>query len=337
MVSLAAAGCIVLLCSAVAIGGLVFAQSLYAYPKPTPLAAVLPSVLPKETPTPQLLIEKPTATTAAPAGPQGKIVYVCQIFEVQQRDQICVINADGTGQRRLTTDDNARHFYPSFAPDGKSVLFSSNMDGNFELYEIVLATDELIRLGGAVGAGPEVSPDNRSIVYVRSDGIKTETLWLVDRQGNDPRQLYTDGWDPTWSPDGSQILFATSVKSEAQLATINSDGTGFRILTDVRDLRGRNDWSNDGLHLITYLGKPWERELFIMNPDGSNVRQITPAGGNSQGPSFSPDGQWVAFTAYFDHYRVNNGCEIYIMRIDGSALTRLTDNGYCDWQPRWGP
>ena len=78
-------------------------------------------------------------------------------------------------------------------------------------------------------------------------------------------------------------------------------------------------------------------ELYLMNADGSNSRMLTPAGGNSQGPSISPDGQWVAFTSYFDLYGDDHGCEIYIIRIDGADLRRLTNNDYCDYQPRWGP
>ena len=74
-----------------------------------------------------------------------------------------------------------------------------------------------------------------------------------------------------------------------------------------------------------------------MNVDGLNAHVLSPAGGNAQGPSFSPDGQWVTFTAYYDHPGDENGCEIYIMRVDGTDLRRLTDNDYCDYQPRWGP
>jgi Tol biopolymer transport system component len=74
-----------------------------------------------------------------------------------------------------------------------------------------------------------------------------------------------------------------------------------------------------------------------MNADGSNAHQISSPGGNSQGASFSPDSKWVAFTAYSDHPGDPNGCEIYIMRIDGSDLRRMTDNTICDYQPRWGP
>jgi hypothetical protein len=43
----------------------------------------------------------------------------------------------------------------------------------------------------------------------------------------------------------------------------------------------------------------------------------------------------ITFTSYRD-YQEENGCEIYIMRTDGSQVTRLTDNNTCDWQPRWG-
>jgi Tol biopolymer transport system component len=160
----------------------------------------------------------------------------------------------------------------------------------------------------------------------------------MNRDGSNPRQLYKPGWDATWSPNGTQILFATTDQyNSIQLFVINLDGSGLHQVTQMPDLRGRSDWSSDGQHIVTYSGKSWARELFMFPPDGSNPVQITPPGGNSQGPSFSPDGQWVTFTAYFGHIGEDNACEIYIMKIDGTQLTRLTDNATCDWQPRWGP
>ena len=267
--------------------------------------------------------------------PQGKIVYVCQLFKLQARDQICIINADGTGQRRLSTQDSVRYFYPSMAPDGKSVFFSSNLYGNFKLYELTL-NGELSSLGNTIGIAPEVSPNNLLLTFANNNG-QHDQIWVANRDGSNPRMLYNDAWDPTWSPDSSRILYATTIDGKPQLASINLDGSDYRQITDLPDMRGRSDWSEDGKHIVTYSGKPWERELYIMDPDGSNLHQITPAGGNSQGPSFSPDGQWVAFTAYFNAIGNNNGCEIYIMRLDGSRLTRLTNNTFCDWQPRWGP
>ncbi len=268
------------------------------------------------------------------ASGRGKIVYVCQIFRLAESDQICIMDSDGNNQQRLTTTDTARHFYPSLAPEGQSVLFSSNMDGRFYIYELKLS-GELVNLW-QTGIAPEVSPNGRLIAFSQNTGAG-DAIWVMNRDGSDPRLIYPDGWDPTWSPDGQKLLFASQVNGLVQLMTINLDGSDLQQVSNLPLLRGRSDWSNDNLNIVTYSGRSWERELFLLPRDGSPARQITPPGGNSQGPTFSPDGQWVAFTAYYDRFRNVHGCEIYKMKIDGTELTRLTHNDYCDWQPRWGP
>jgi Tol biopolymer transport system component len=161
---------------------------------------------------------------------------------------------------------------------------------------------------------------------------------LMDANGEDAGNIpQLSGWDPTWSPDGKRILFASDRDGLTQLFTVNLQGRQLTRLTNLPAIRGRSDWSPDGRYIVTYSGEAWNREVYIMDADGSNARQLTPSGGNSQGPSFSPDGQWVVFTAYFDHPGDDHGCEIYIIRIDGTDLRRLTNNDYCDYQPRWGP
>jgi TolB protein len=286
-------------------------------------------------------VEFTTPTFPPGPGPHGKIVYVCQIFKTSATDQLCLMNADGSNQRRLTTDNRSKHFYPSLAPDGLSIVFSSNLSGQgqYDIYEMDLSGN-ITRLTQDIGilTAPEISADGRQIAFTRGDGAESIAIWLMNRDGSNPREVYPNGWDPTFSPDGSKILFATAISGHGiQLATVNLDGGGFQRVSNLPDLRGRSDWSNDGRWLVTYSGKSWLRELFMMNPDGSSPFQVSPMGGNSQGPSFSPDGGWIAFTSYFDRYNDVHGCEIYIIRIDGSNLTRLTDNDYCDWQPRWGP
>jgi Tol biopolymer transport system component len=85
------------------------------------------------------------------------------------------------------------------------------------------------------------------------------------------------------------------------------------------------------------MGGSWAHEVYLMNADGSNLHQVSPTGMNSQGASFSPDGKWIAFTAYTDVANKNlNTCEIFVMRVDGTDVRQLTDNSYCDYQPRWG-
>ncbi len=282
----------------------------------------------------------PTLTPAPSYEPTGKIVFTCQVFKVQSGDQICIMNADGSGYRRLTTEDTIRHFYPSMAPDGQSVVYSAYREENvFDIYEITLdglATRLTDRLG--MLTAPEISPDGSLITFTHKTPDTPFAVWVMDRDGGNPRMVTPSGWDPTWSPDGSQILFASDRNGTTQIYRVHLDGSGLMAVTvSMPGLRGRTDWSATGDWIGTYAGGSWNWEVYLLRPDGSEVHQISPASSVSLAPSFSPDGQWVAFTGYMDHPRQDHGCEIYIMRLDGSDIRRLTDNDYCDWQPRWGP
>ncbi len=267
--------------------------------------------------------------------PSGKIVYTCQTAG----NQICIINANGTGFQQLTSDP-VRHWYASIAPDGLSVIYSAFAKDNiFEIYELNLASGLVTRLTDELGVciAPEISPDGKLIAFAWGNAEGVSQIWVMERNGANPHKIHAQGWDPTWSPDGTQILFASDIEGANQLFVMNADGPGVRHVTDFDALRGRSDWSPDGAWMVTYSGEAWKREVFIFRPDFSDLRRLSPEGGNSQGPSFSPDGKWVTFTAYFDHYGDDLGCEIYIIRVDGTDLRRLTDNAYCDYQPRWGP
>jgi len=309
------------------------------------LACGIPSA---STPTPDLFatLQAATPLTANPpilsstSEPSGKIAFVCQVYKIQAANQICIINADGSGFRRLTTDENRQHYYPSIAPDGNSVVYAAFREPNiYEVYELIIESGEVKQLTDRLGNlnGPEISPDGSRIAFKLSTANANQ-IWLMNRDGTNPQPVpNASGWDPTWSPDGEYILFASDMQGAIQLYQIKTDGSELLKISSLPAIRGRSDWSPDGSFIVTYSGQPWDRDVYIMNADGSNSRMLTPTGGNSQGPSISPDGQWVAFTSYFDLYGNDHGCEIYIIRIDGTDLRRLTNNDYCDYQPRWGP
>lgn len=287
---------------------------------------------------------EPAASSPAAAvtgHPAGHIVFTCQLYKFQSSEQICIINPDGSSYRRLTTDDGVNHFYPSLSPDGQTVVYSQYREDNvYELYQLTLADGKETRLTDRWGVltGPEISPDGKTIVFMRwTVASNQDQIWVMGRDGSNPQRVFNGtGWDPTWSPDGTQILFASDMGGSNQLYIVNLNGSGLHKVSNLPALRGRSDWSPQGL-IVTYSGAAWGHELYVMNSDGSGVHQVSPPGGNSQGPGFSPDGQWIAFTAYFDHPNDINGCEIYVIHVDGTDLRRLTNNDYCDYQPRWGP
>ncbi len=286
--------------------------------------ATLPPTFELPTPTEFIPTPQPTYNDASP--PSGKIAFACYI---QQIDQICLLNADGSGRKQLTSL-SATAFYPSVSPDGQTIFFSSRDSGNFEIYSIDINGNNLKKLTNGIGSlyAPEMSPNGEWVIFTNGNS----GLWLMRPDGRNPRVLTTrNDIDPTWSPDGSMIAFASSRSGARQLFIMNADGTDVQQVTDLNNMGGRNTWSPDGSQLAFYRGPRGDRNIYIINIDGTGLVRLT-NGGDNLAPSWSPDGEWITFTSYRDG---NN--ELYIMRPDGTDVRRLTNSPISDWQPRWGP
>jgi TolB protein len=281
-----------------------------------------------------------------PNQPQGRIAFTCQLNQNVDNQQICLVDTYGSGYRQLTYETGYSHAFPSFSPDGRSLVYISNRTGSYEIYQLDLERFQETQLTENLGdlAAPAISPQGDRIVFTNRNDYPDKPytgngVWIMERSGEGPRRLvglpWGYAWDPVWSPDGEWILFASNRDGEIQLYIVDADGGTPRRLNRIAAMRGRSDWSSAG-QIATYAGDSWNWEILVMNEDGSDLHTITD-GGNNLAPSFSPDGEWIAFTSYRDNYEDENGCEIYIMRADGSDVRRLTANDYCDWQPRWGP
>lgn len=295
--------------------------------------AVIPD-LSTETPpptnpfTPVVLTEmaSPLPPTFEANPPTGKIVFTCYVNLI---DQICLMNGDGTGRLQLTNFP-ATAFYASLSHDGQKIFFSGKQSGGFEIYSMNIDGKNIKQLSKNLGSlyAPELSPNGERVIFTKDkDG-----LWLMKPDGKSPRRLTkSDDIDPTWSPDGSKIAFASARNGARQLFVMDADGSNVRQLTHMDNMGGRSTWSPDGNKIAFYGGPVGDHNIYILNLDGGGLVQLT-SGGDNLGPSWSPDRNWIAFTSYRDG---NN--EIYIIHPDGSGLTRLTNNSISDWQPRWGP
>lgn len=306
--------------------------SLTAPPAPT----ATPFAPPSATPAPSATLAAPPATSPplTQLGLTGKIVFVC--YDGQD-DELCLMNADGSGRAQLT-NNSVGDFYPALSPDGQRIVFARQIRGsNYEIFSLnVDGTGERqLTSNGAQNYAPELSPDGRTVAYVSTHEGNAQHIWLMDADGANNRRLTSEGEniDPTWSPDGTQIAFASNRGGTRQLWVMNADGSAPRQVTDLADMGGRSDWSPDGARLTFYAGPRANlgRNVFIINVDGSGLLKLT-EGGDNLGPAFSPDGAWVAFASF----RTGRNT-IFVAPSGGGPAVAVSAPTRSDYQPRWGP
>jgi Tol biopolymer transport system component len=169
------------------------------------------------------------------------------------------------------------------------------------------------------------------------------------------RQLTdTDGYDAeaTVSPKGDRIVFTSSRDGDLDLYSMNIDGGDVQRLTNKTGYDGGAFYSWDGKRIV-YRGhhpktkkgietfrsllargvvRPSKMEIFVMDADGRNKRQITSFGAASFAPFFHPDNKRIVFVSNFQDPAGRN-FEIYMMRADGTGIERITFNPTFDGFP----
>ena len=227
------------------------------------------------------------------------------------------------------------------SPAGK-IAFSSNRDGNFEIYAMDADGSKQTRLtfNGDKDLAPAWSHDGASIAF-HSDRAGNWEIYTMNTDGaNQTRLTFTNraDQDPAWSPDGSSIAFFSERDGAGVpvIYTMNPDGSGQTRLTLNEYLNWHPAWSPDGTRIAftSIRGVDWDgkSEIYTMNADGSNQTRLTFSNSENGEPTWSPDDAHITF------YSKRDGkSEIYTMNADGSNQTRLTKNEAGDYGPTWSP
>jgi len=250
------------------------------------------------------LVEDPQIT------PDGeRIAYVVAEIDRQTYEyhrSIWVADAAGTAEpRRFTSGDNDSS--PRWSPDGRSLAF----------------------LRGPVG---EVKPKNKE---ERDRGVGKPQLWTLPADGGEARQLtwLRDGaGEASWSPDGASIIFSAEVgePDDREAADAQLDDKRVPAVRTIDRLWSRLD------------GKGWIYErrshLFAIPSGGGEPEQLTNGDWDDGSPTFSADGQRVAFTSDRAEVRWSwPGKDVWVLELSSKRHKRLTNERVSAGPPSWSP
>jgi TolB protein len=197
---------------------------------------------------------------------------------------IVVVNANGTGRKKLTNNPRRGNWDPSWSPDGMQIAFGSQGP---DVWIMRPDGTRLRRLTRGGGESPAWSPDGKWIAFMSSRTGRQYDVYVMNADGSGIRRLTSspeeDGW-PTWSPDGRTIAYSTGPSlGKWSIWLMNADGSHKRVVVRFADDTGAGypDWSPDGRRIIfsAYSQKTGHGGIYLVDADGSNLMKTKIAQG----------------------------------------------------------
>jgi len=247
-----------------------------------------------------------------------------------------------TGISSALLPDSASTWDARISRDGRQIAYLSRRDGNYEIYVRAVADTGIGRnltRDPDYDVLPAWSPDGRRLAFMSTRGFALGSIgpfpghiYVATLAGDTVEQVtrepLTSSLGPgSWSPDGRYLTLSREVDGQLDLFLLDlGDGTERRI-TDDPDAEYSADISHDGHRVAFHAESDTASHIVVMDLDGSNRRTLTSGPGFRYTPRWSPDDQWLMYTATgategdFDirAVRVSDGADIPILATETDA------------------
>jgi len=228
------------------------------------------------------------------------------LYKLLNRTAPLTADAPHVLKQTQVTFSSGLDVFPALSPDGRSVAYASDQNGNFEIYVKQLSSGggELqLTNDGQQNLQPSWSPDGQRIAYhsKRRGGI-----WAMSALGGAPKQITETGASPAWSPDGSLIAFQSGELGEIFTARtippstiwiVPSQGGTPKQISQPGNPRGGHaapSWSPDGKRIAFQVADFIFGTVWTMAADGSELKKI----GNGADPTYAGDGHLYFSTGH---------------------------------------
>jgi len=246
--------------------------------------------------------------------------------------EIYISDYDGFNQRAVTAN-RTLSLHPTWAPDGRTLAYTSWLDGFEDVYINTLDGKPFtrpVRQPGSANWTPAFSPDGTKIAF-SSNRSGDRDIWVYNRTTRQLRNITnTPGADsaPTWSPDGLKIAFTSDRSGSNHLYIMNADGTAANRITHTGGDHDRPTWSPLGFIAFNSGGHPGHN-ITVYKLDTGQTTIITDGIGDNASPAIAPNGRHVAFaTTRWGRW------QIAIISYDGQYLRQITREG-TNTSPSW--
>ncbi len=264
------------------------------------------------------------------------------VLPSESSNRLALMNPDGSGIKDLKVRGNE----PALSPDGSKIAFSYAVGSDYAQIFLVnidgKGLTQLTSFTDQVAADPTWSPDGKKIAFAVFRIAKSRQkpdLYVMNADGSNQVKLVEQGATPSFSPDGSRLVFTSRRDGNFEIYSARADGTDVRRLTNHAAEDSDPAWSPDGSTIVFVSDRDNARHaIYVMDPDGAEVQRL--AFSKRQEfcfPAWTADGKSVLFTtlnvqgAQFMASEDRPKCEqwtgesqIFSIDVDGTHVKMLT-------------